>query len=507
MGGHPSIVLAADVGIPAASVTVFANSEMVRRRAYLAAIIFAIGFSLLHLISLPIGITYDGFHYLDMADVLGSARFPADWYWTRTPLYPLSLKLSFWLLGHQALAVIFVNTALGLGTTLTLGRVARTLAGAWAGAAVLIVLTLYPTAVAYQHLALTETGTSFFLALLIAVSLWDTRTKKDCWKRTIALCLVLAAGYYWRQLLLQLALVAASLHVGRAWRSQRFISPLITRADLISWGLQAALIIVVPTGLSHLWDPYIDRTGLTEVSLSQGMVRQALFAPTDPIVGPKKDQYVQAIRDSLDNGSFFSGVRAELMDVLLERGFLTWPQGSSARAVFINAARLHPERYAAGVFRTIVLFAGVKARVNENLIFREHILSPTWTGSKIGEGPPNLQAKIKGLYQQVTTSSAVGRLLSRLCPLYDFSLVFANITTVLALLYAGITRRLKLVALTVFPVTYVAFYAVILASIDRFALPAYPATLTAMIVLPALCLNSINERRRALDKSREPQPS
>jgi len=101
------------------------------------------------------------------------------------------------------------------------------------------------------------------------------------------------------------------------------------------------------------------------------MARQALFAPSDPIIGKNKERYIQAIRESLDNGSFFSGVRAELMDLLLEPGFLTWPQGSSAKAVFIRTVRLHPDRYAAGVFRTIVLFAGVKARVNENRIFRD----------------------------------------------------------------------------------------------------------------------------------------
>src|SRR5215472_7968259 len=70
---------------------------------YHMAIGLAIAISFLHLISLPVAVSYDGFVYIDMADVLGSARFPQDWNIARTPLFPLYLKLSFWLFGRQPL--------------------------------------------------------------------------------------------------------------------------------------------------------------------------------------------------------------------------------------------------------------------------------------------------------------------------------------------------------------------------------------------------------------------
>src|SRR5438067_5133650 len=107
-------------------------------RAYRLAVLFAIAFAFAHLISLPIGITYDGFQYLDGADILGSSRFPQDWYRNRTPLYSLTLKTSFFLFGRQPIAAILVSTAMGLGTVLLLGRVARLLAGEWCGALVLV---------------------------------------------------------------------------------------------------------------------------------------------------------------------------------------------------------------------------------------------------------------------------------------------------------------------------------------------------------------------------------
>src|SRR4051794_27571251 len=188
-----------------------------KQRAYHFAILFAIAFTFAHLISLPIGITYDGFQYLDGADILGSSRFPTDWYRNRTPLYSLTLKASFFLFGHQPLAALLVSTAMGLGTVLLLGRAARLLAGEWCGALVLLLVSLFPTSVAYQHLILTETGTSFFIALLITIALQQPKTQRAVWLQAALFGVVLTAGYYWRQLLLDLAPLAALIWLVRNW--------------------------------------------------------------------------------------------------------------------------------------------------------------------------------------------------------------------------------------------------------------------------------------------------
>ncbi|PYI94263.1 MAG: hypothetical protein DME97_02030 [Verrucomicrobia bacterium] len=464
-------------------------------RAYRLAVLFAIAFAFAHLISLPIGITYDGFQYLDGADVLGSSRFPADWYRNRTPLYPLALKASFVFFGQQPLAAMFVSTVMGLGATLLFGRVARSLAGAWGGAAVVIVISLFPTGVAYQHLILTETGTSFFIALLIAVALQKPKTERAAWTQALLFGGVLATGYYWRQLLLNLAPVAAALWFMRNWAFVRE-GGLFRPRGLGRMALAPLLILVAPLVISHLWDPFTDRAGLAEITMRQGIIRQALLAPSDPVVGENKAAYISAVRESVSEGNFFSGIRNDLFDPLFDRLFRDRPMGTGdTKRVFMSGILHYPSRYLGGVARTALLFIGAKATVNENRIFRTQILSPTWPGAKIGDGPPNVQDHIKQQFQQFTTSSAVLQLLWHLCPLYDFLLLIANVVAIMAFPYALLTRNYEGMALAAFPMVYLGLYAVILASIDRFAMPAYPATLAILIIFPVLISQRFRSRR------------
>lgn len=464
-------------------------------RVYRFAVLFAIGFAFAHLISLPIGITYDGFQYLDGADVLGSSRFPADWYRNRTPLYSLALKASFLCFGKQPLAAMLVSTVMGLGTTLLLGRAARSLAGAWSGAAVVIVVSLFPTAVAYQHLILTETGTSFFIVSLIAVALQKPKTERAVWIQALLFSGVLAAGYYWRQLLLNLAPVAAALWLMRNWTFVRQGGLLRPRA-LGRMAIAALLILVAPVVISHLWDPFADRAGLAEITMRQGIIRQALLAPSDPVVGENNAAYIDAVRESVSEGNFFSGVRNDLFDPLLDRLFRDRPMGTGdTKRVFVSGIVHYPFRYLSGVARTTLLFIGAKATVNENRIFRAQILSPTWLGAKIGDGPPQVQDRIKQQFQQITTSSVGLRLLGRLCPLYDFLLLIANVVAIMVVPYALITRNYEDLALAAFPAAYLGLYAIILASIDRFAMPAYPATLAISIIVPVLIFQRFRSKR------------
>jgi hypothetical protein len=145
--------------------------------------------------------------------------------------------------------------------------------------------------------------------------------------------------------------------------------------------------------------------------------------------------------------------------------------------------------------------------VNENRIFRGQILSPTWPGAKIGDGPPNVQGHIKQQFQQTTTSSAVLLLLGRLCPVYDVLLMLGNVVTAAAIPYALFARNYKAFVLAAFPIAYIALYAIILASIDRFAVPAYPVTLAALIVLPALTLQHFRNARNAAPPATLTDPS
>lgn len=478
-----------------------------KKRAYYFAIAFAVAFALAHLISLPIGITYDGFQYLDGADILGGSRFPADWYRNRTPLYSLTLKTSFFLFGRQPIAAILVSTAMGLGTVLLLGRAARLLAGEWCGAVVMVFVSLFPTSVAYQHLILTETGTSFFIALLVSIALQEPKRQRDVWLQAAFFCVVLAVGFYWRQLILDLAPLAAAIWLVRNWGLLRQTGA-SAYAHLGRIVLAIAVIVAGPLALSHLWDRYSDRAGLAEISMRQGIIRQALLAPSDPVVGENKATYINAVRESSSQGNFFSGIRNDLFDPLLDAVFRSRPMGvGDTKRVFVAGILHYPARYLAGVTRTAILFLGAKATVNENRIFREQILSRDWPGAKIGQGPPAVETRIKQQFQQITTSSAVSELLVRLCRVYDVLLMLGNLVAAAAIPYALFTRNYKAFVLSAFPIAYLALYAIILASIDRFAVPAYPFTLATLVVLPVVVLQHFRSVRRAVSPPAITHPS
>src|SRR5713101_2243657 len=142
-------------------------------RAYRYSLYFCAAFTLLHMLSLPVLVTYDGHLYVDLADVIGSRRFPGDWDLLRTPLYPLVLKLAFWLLGKQPLAVIAVGSLLGFVGIWALGAATKEMGYPRAAAAGVIAATLYPTLVVYEHSLLTEAGTFCFVALLVRLLVWN----------------------------------------------------------------------------------------------------------------------------------------------------------------------------------------------------------------------------------------------------------------------------------------------------------------------------------------------
>ena len=77
--------------------------------------------------------------------------------------------------------------------------------------------------------------------------------------------------------------------------------------------LQAGVIIAAPLVIASFGDTYIDSSGLRDVSLKQGMLRQALLPPENPVVGDLAPVYYEGIRESLHNGQFYSGLRWEYL--------------------------------------------------------------------------------------------------------------------------------------------------------------------------------------------------
>ena len=258
-----------------------------RRPLPLAAGLF-LAVTLGHFLTLPLLIPWDGQDYIDLADVLDSARFPADWRPIRVPLLPFALKLSFALFGRSALAAGLVPLAMAALGCLLMADSVRRLAGEGAAAATLAVLALYPSLIAFEHAVLTETGTFFFLALALRLSLWTPETPRAAWLKAAGLALCLGAGYFWRQSLLLLAPWFALLHAAFQARERRRWPAAI---------LQALLIVALPWGCKQAWLTHFDRgtmRQLDELVLRSFVVRQAVIPPDDARVDPSVREGYQA---------------------------------------------------------------------------------------------------------------------------------------------------------------------------------------------------------------------
>ena len=466
------------------------DRTLLRRRIFAGAIIFSCLMCIAHMISLPLGISYDGHVYIDLADVLGSPRFPADWNIARTPLFPLALKLSFWAFGRQPMAAIFVPSAIALIGILALGATVKRITGPVAGAVTLVLLSLFPTLVAYQHFVLTETGSFSFLTMMVGVSLWYPANQRQEWIKATGMALLLGLGYYWRQNLLSMGLLFAILHGVGSWRMRSMAVPAVStlreralrHRALI---LQVAMIALAPYILAQPWRVYTNDQALRDIMLKFGIVKQALPSPEDPLIGENADAYQRAIQLSLYNGHLYSGLRADLSTSLSNKIF-SKPSGESAPWLFLHLVEKYPDRYMDGVGRTLLLFAGARGLQDENEIFREQILSPSFLGSKISEGPQPIYLADKEDFLQRSKPSLVLWLLRRNERFYDLLIMAGFGMTILGLFGSLVIRSVALFTICATPIFYIMPYLLTLSAVDRYAFPIHPVVLAVVVVVPVI---------------------
>lgn len=461
------------------------KSAAAQKQLYYGAIALALLIWFVHLITLPVRISYDGLGYIDAADVLFSDRFPKDWPATRTPLYPLALKVSFWIFGRQPLAAVLVTAVAGLAGILLLGAIVRKMTGPVTAALAVAALSLFPTLIAFEHSVLTEAATFFFITAILYLLLLEARTHREAWWKTTGLVLALAAGFYCRANVLVLAPVAALLYLPSRWNK---VEGWRGRSTALA---QAALICAAPGVLSLFWSPYTDNSGLRDVTLKQGMLRQALLPPEHPIIRDQLQPYYTGIRESLYNGNFYSGLRWDYMTLLMGH-IPARPLGRSVPGFFWDLVREHPDRYCRGLARTVIFFSGVNGAESDNRIGRAEVLTP---GSKISAGPEPLRTRIREQFEQPPALSAVMVLLRRIAPLYDLWVIAAHLLLLASLALALWSRDLRLLSLSLVPLAYGASYAVLLVSLDRFVLPVYPIVLAISLITPVLARRTLLNRR------------
>lgn len=432
-----------------------------------------------HVLSLHLEINFDGNWYIRLADILGTKEFAGGWDFLRGPLYPAALKFMFWLCGRQAMSVIGLQACIAFAAIYLLSNRIRSLGLRWEAAISMLLLSLYPTLIVYEHAVFTEVGTFFFLSIIVSLL---TRDQPPTLAGAAALCLALSAGYYFRSSLLYLAPLAAILYALPTLRTYANAHWRVDRTPLLQILAITATVGIAPFLVAYPWqrNPMVStRTGQSVILF--GLIKSAVMPPDDPILGQSAPVYRKAIKDSLHNGKFPAHG--------LENGW-EWPSmsniyglGADAFPIFIRVVRTHPLRYLAGVGRNILLVTGLSGFDNDNAVTRDRVLFPD--GAQIDPGPSWLPPLGPEWKRTIVVSFTSRLLLKKLDRYYNWLLVFAFFATALTLILALLRLDRILLAFTAIPVVFLLIHVAFLMSEDRMALPAYPLILLNAVLLPS----------------------
>jgi 4-amino-4-deoxy-L-arabinose transferase-like glycosyltransferase len=181
-------------------------------------LVLAILFQIFHGLVLPIMISWDGYLYVQLADILGTSQFSSKWDFLRTPLFPLALKMSFFIGGKNPLSVIVLNTVFGMTGTLLIVSVIKQSWGQFSAIVALLLLSFYPALIVYEHCLLSEVSTFFCLAIIIKL-LSDNRPQHHYFMKSLFLILGLTIGYYFRPTLLYLSPLVGLLFGFSLWKT------------------------------------------------------------------------------------------------------------------------------------------------------------------------------------------------------------------------------------------------------------------------------------------------
>lgn len=455
------------------------------KRAFIACAIF----QLIHIAALPIFVTFDGSLYIQLSDTLFSPNFIKDWDFLRVPLFPFLIKVFSILFGQHPLSMILLNSLLGFCGSWMLASAVKREGFPRLGAATLLILSLYPILITYQHTLLSDVGIFCCLAGLMNVSLMPVANLK---KKTLFMTAAIGISYYFRPNLLFLGPIMALfyfLQVCRGGQGGNWLAILkrCSRPAL----LHSAIVLIVPFILAQPWkylarlqDPEAIQKRMDE-QLFFGMFNQMVIHPNDPLLNPDFSARYQAlINSSLVNGHLpLDGIGGGIINLAFEQ-----MPNYSKNTSFLKQVIEHPMRYAKGAGRTFLLFCGFQGHNwPENRPFLGAVLpKDDFAEATILMCPPTLDATMRAHFSQKTGKSVVSTFLRGLNLVYDYLVILGAFVTLSGLAVAIFRSDVQLFVYTGLPFAFIMMHALALLAGDRYAFPGFSVMLMNLVVCPVL---------------------
>lgn len=451
------------------------------------------------MMSFPLIATYDGMSYVHLSNVLFSHAFLSDWDWKafRTPLFPLALRVAFMLGGEQPESALLVTTVFGLAGILLMGSTARRIAGGTTGAATLVLLVFYPTLAGYEHMLLSETGTFFFLALLVwsLVTLGQAKRRQPLWFACWT-ALILALGFYWRPTIVYLSPVVAVVYLlllfVRDTNSRSYLElPKVLRREFRTVLPGILIVAAGPWLIAYPWFWLAARhaPSISQTMLAFGIYKQAIIPIDDPVLGSLKNQYENAVRQNSRDGRLsLDGIATgdaeklshDMADVI-------------QRAGPMRVIRKYPLRYTEGVFRSMIFFLGVPGdrRVDDENGNFSHYVFTLWPPGATLDAVLGWERSLVQFTPPPYKPGLDGQILTALSSPYKWLVLIAAMVSIGWLVFGVIRPSPFVIALAAIPLALIFLHALTLFAEGRYALPVYPLFLVNLILVISSCFQNI----------------
>jgi 4-amino-4-deoxy-L-arabinose transferase-like glycosyltransferase len=461
------------------------------------AIIVAASLTFAYALCFPLIVSYDGMEYTHLAYVLFSPNFDSEWNFYRTPLFPLALRATFFAGGEQPESALLVTTVFGFAGTLLVGATVRRMATGTSAAIIVLILAVYPVLIGYEHMLLSETGTLFFLALLLwLLTRFATSQNSQKWSCVFAICLALALGYYWRPTIIYLSPVLAMLYA-----LNTLLAADSTRSNLAHLNLfrtenrgmlfRTLLIGVLPWLLAAPWMMETTRHHVkpSDLALPFGLYKQVVVPPTDPILRDYAKQYQAVIDRNSRNGSLpVDGVALGDSYELSRRIVSAFHEAGVIRLI-----ERYPLRYTSAVIRSMAFYLGWPSPIridDESTNFARAVLG-LWPSSDGLSSALGWDLTFKKLIPGTYSGGAwLGSTLNRALPAYEWLVRMGSLAAIGLFCLGVIRKKSMLLAVSSIPLSFLFLHALTALPAARYAFPAYPLLLANLV----LCFNAFRSR-------------
>jgi len=465
-----------------------------------AAMSVTILFTFVHVAALPLVVSYDGMEYAHLANVLLSQPLVPNWDFLRTPLLPLVLKAMFEIAGEQQHAALLVTAMFGLGGVLLMGSAVRQIVGSIGGAAALILMACYPILIGYQHMLLSETGTFFFLALLLRCLVsFNQSANRQSLMFPLVIATTLVFGYYWRPTILYLSPFVAIVYVlvilAPSPGSPRPYTEMLHsfRQRIPQCAAGTLLIGIGPWLGAYPWLAVAPQKG-PDVALPIGAFKQALIPPGDPSLGSLNARYEIAVQNCSPNGRLsFAGLRAVGPNSDLMQSVV----GVVRRIGMGHLILKYPFRYVAGVVRTAIFFLGLRGypEEDENSFF-SHAVFRDWPPGQTLEEAVGWNKSIDQFAPEgYSGGGGLGRVLDALFPVYSWGILAASSLSFGWLICSVWKANAVGITMAGVPLAFLLLHALVLLTAVRYVVPIQPLFLANLVTV--VCLSYQRVLRRA----------